>query len=108
MRVLFRSLVLVLLLSTPGWAATVTLNVTAGANATSHTINKQTNGGTFSSLVTLPMPTLQYVDSVVTVGSTYCYTSTTNSSVDSSAASAPCCVALLPAGASTVSCTVNT
>ena len=94
-------------LPTLAQAATVTLNITAGTNAVSHTIEKQIGGGAFASLTTINMPTVQYVDSAVTVGQSYCYRAITNSLVDSAAASAPCCAALLPAGAAAISCTVN-
>ena len=89
------------------WAATVTLNVTAGTNAVSHTIEKSTNAGPYSTLTTLTMPTVQHVDSAVVVGNNYSYRSITNSSVDSAAPSAPCTVTLLAAGSSSVSCTIN-
>lgn len=96
-----------MLVSAPAYAATVTVTVTPGTNAVSHRIEKQTNGGAFAPLATVPMPTVQHVDSAVTINNTYCYRSVTISAVDESVPSAPCCSALLPAGASAISCTVN-
>ena len=95
------------LIAAPAFAATVTLNITAGANAVSHTIEKSTNGGAYSVLTTVNMPELQYIDTAVTVSNTYAYRVKTNSSIDSSAVSTPCTIALLAAGNSTVSCTAN-
>ena len=106
-RVVFFVSALMLSSASVSYAATVTVNITAGTNAVSHTIEKQTGGGAFTTLTTLTMPTVQYVDSAVSVGQSYCYRAITNSLVDSAAASAPCCAALLPAGAAAISCTVN-
>lgn len=107
MKKLIASIGIALLFCSPAWAATVTLNITAGTNAISHTIEKSTDGGAFVSLITLPMPTIQHIDNAVLVGHAYSYRSITNSLVDSSAPSVPCSVALLAAGDSSINCTVN-
>ena len=88
-------------------AQSVTLTVTPGANAVSHTILKSTDGGAFTTLTTLTMPTLTYTDTAVALNHVYQYESVTNSSVNSSAPSAPCTSTLASAGPSTINCTIN-
>jgi hypothetical protein len=94
-------------LTTQVWAATITVTVTAGVNTVAHRIEKQTDGGAFTPLITLQMPSLQHIDSTVSLNHTYCYRAVGISTLDESAPSIPCCSALLPAGSPVVSCTVN-
>lgn len=90
------------------WAApTITVNLTAGANATSHRIERQVGAGAYATLTTITMPTVTYTDSTVATGSAYCYRAVAISSLGESAASAPCCSSLFAPGVPSISCTVN-
>lgn len=100
--------VLSVLIAHSAWAApTVTVTVTAGTNATSHRVEKQTNGGTFSALTTLTMPTVAYTDTAVALSSTYCYRAVSITAIGESPASTPCCAALFTPGVPSLSCVVN-
>lgn len=90
------------------WAASVTVNWTAGANATSHRVERKVDAAPYASLTTVPMPTAQYMDTTVAVGSAYCYRVVAIGTLGEAVPSAECCAALMPTGtASDVSCTIN-
>lgn len=97
----------ILLASSAVWAASITIDVTAGANATSHRIEKKVGAGAYATLTTLTMPTVQYVDSGVTVGNIYYYRAVAINEFGESAASPECSKALIAAGPPVISCGVN-
>lgn len=96
-----------LLLAASAMAATITVNITAGTNATSHRIEKKIGAGTYATLVTLTMPTVSYVDSAVSEGNIYSYRAVSINTLGESAPSAECTSALIQAGPPSVSCTVS-
>jgi hypothetical protein len=97
----------IVLASSAAWAASITVNVTPGSNATSHRIEKKIGAGAYTSLITLAMPTVQYEDATVSAGNNYCYRSVSIGTLGESVPSAECCHALFLVGPSTVSCSVN-
>lgn len=96
-----------LLLASPVWAATITITVTPGANATSHRIEKQIGAGAYLPLTTLVMPAVEFIDTAVSVGNVYSYRAVAITTLGESAPSVECTHAVLAAGPPVVSCGVN-
>lgn len=96
-----------LFVAAPAFAASITLTVTPGAGATSHNIQRSVNGGAFTALVSLPMPTVTYEDTAVTAPNTYAYRVISQLGTALSVPSAPCTSSLITVSPSSVSCTIN-
>ena len=90
------------------WAASITVNFTAGANATSHRVERKVDSGVFTSLGTLTMPTVQHTDATVTNDHLYCYRAVAISAFGESTPSTECCQSTFPPGTPTgMTCTLN-
>ena len=99
--------VTLVLLSAAVYAASITITLAPGTNATSHRIEKKVGAGSYAPLVTLPMPTVSYVDTAVAVGSTYSYRAIGINGMGESAPSAECFSALLSVGPPSLNCVIN-